>query len=65
MNILIPALLVALLSGCAANGPAADPVRQEVLADMAQARAEGSFPVTEKQFTYPNWPGLAGRTAAR
>jgi len=48
---LIPALLVAALSGCAATPT--DPVRAKALADIQQARAEGSFPLTEGQFVYP------------
>jgi len=48
---LIPALLVAALSGCAATPT--DPVRAKALADIEQARAEGSFPLTEAQFVYP------------
>ncbi len=60
-KILIPALLAALLSGCAASGtaPAGDAVHQQAIAEMERARADGSFPLTEKQFTYPDWPGLA------
>ncbi|TQK11362.1 hypothetical protein [Herbaspirillum sp. SJZ107] len=48
---LIPALLVAALSGCAATPT--DPVCAKALADIEQARAEGSFPLTEGQFVYP------------
>jgi hypothetical protein len=48
---LIPALLAAALSGCAATPT--DPVRAKALADIQQARAEGSFPLTEGQFVYP------------
>jgi len=48
---LIPILLAAALSGCAATPT--DPVRAKALADIEQARAEGSFPLTEAQFVYP------------
>jgi len=60
---LIPALLVALLSGCASTG-GNDPVRQRVLADLEQARADGSYPLTEAQYIYPNWD-KSTRTSAR
>ena len=48
---LIPVLFVAAPSGCAATPT--DPVRAKALADIQQARAEGSFPLTEAQFVYP------------
>lgn len=53
----------ALLSGCASNPLTAnnDPVRARVLADLAQARANGTYPVTEAQFVYPNWPELQAK----
>jgi len=53
---LIPALLVSLLAGCASTGPATsdDPVRQRVLAELEQAKADGSYPVTEA--AYANLP---------
>jgi hypothetical protein len=50
---LIPALLVAVLSGCASTGN--DPVRNRVLAELEQAKAEGTHPLTEAQYLYPNW----------
>lgn len=54
---LIPVLLVAALTGCASttNVAANDPVRARVLADLAQAKADGSYPLTEAQYVYPNW----------
>jgi hypothetical protein len=32
-----------------------DPVRTRVLAELQQAKADGSVPLTEAQFVYPNW----------
>ena len=53
---LIPVLLAAALSGCASTGNVAnDPVRAHVLAELAQAKADGSHPLTEAQYLYPNW----------
>ena len=53
---LIPALLVSLLAGCTTSNPVAsnDPVRQRVLAELEQAKADGSFPITEA--AYANLP---------
>ena len=48
---LIPVLLVAALSGCAATPT--DPVRAKALADIERARAEGSFPLSEADYVYP------------
>lgn len=48
---LIPVLLVAALTGCAATPT--DPVRAQALADIQQARVAGSFPLTEAQYVYP------------
>jgi hypothetical protein len=54
---LIPVLLVAALSACASTGNVAsqDPVRARVLAELEQAKADGSHPLTEAQYLYPNW----------
>jgi hypothetical protein len=54
---LIPVLLLAALSGCASTGNVAskDPVRAHVLAELEQAKADGSHPLTEAQYVYPNW----------
>lgn len=52
-KLLIPVLLAAALSGCAST--ANDATREHVLADLAQARADGSMPLTEAQYVYPNW----------
>jgi hypothetical protein len=54
---LIPVLLVAALSACASTGNVAsqDPVRARVLAELEQAKADGSHPLTEAQYVYPNW----------
>ncbi|MEW6022770.1 MAG: hypothetical protein AB1807_11590 [Pseudomonadota bacterium] len=53
---LIPALLVTLLAGCASTNQVAsnDPVRQRVLAELEQAKADGSYPMTEA--FYANLP---------
>ena len=59
-KLLLPVLLVAALSGCAATPT--DPVRAKALADIEQARAEGSFPLSEAQYVYPN---LAAAQQAR
>lgn len=48
---LIPVLLAAALTGCAATPT--DPVRAKALADIEQARANGSFPLTEAEYVYP------------
>jgi len=50
---LIPVLIVAALSGCATS-TSTDPVRQRALAKVEQARADGSLPLTEAQYVYPN-----------
>jgi hypothetical protein len=54
---LIPVLLLAALSGCASTAKLAsnDPVRARVLAELEQAKADGSLPLTEAQYVYPNW----------
>jgi hypothetical protein len=54
---LIPVMLVAVLSGCASNARLAsnDPVRARVLAELEQAKADGSYPLSEAQYVYPNW----------
>lgn len=57
---LIPVLLAAALAGCAATPT--DPVRAKALADIEQARAKGSFPLTEAQYVYPR---LAGAPTVR
>jgi Domain of unknown function (DUF4148) len=56
-KLLIPVLLAAALAGCASTDTVAanDPVRARVLADLAQAKADGSYPLTEAQYVYPNW----------
>lgn len=58
-KLLIPAFLVLALSGCASARVANDdPVRARVLAELQQARVDGTYPVTETQYLYPNWPEL-------
>jgi uncharacterized protein YceK len=54
---LIPVLLVVALSGCASTTKLAssDPVRARVLAELEQAKADGSYPLSEAQYVYPNW----------
>jgi hypothetical protein len=51
---LIPVLIAAALAGCATTGNN-DPVRAHVAAELAQARADGSLPLSEAQYVYPNW----------
>jgi len=53
---LIPAILISLLAGCASTGASTsnDPVRARVLAELEQAKADGSYPVTEA--FYANLP---------
>lgn len=55
-NILLPALLLSLVAGCASTNPAGsdDPVRARVLAELEQAKADGSYPITEAH--YANLP---------
>jgi hypothetical protein len=57
MKTLIPLFVVAVLSGCASTGQVAsnDPVRARVLAELEQAKADGTHPLTEAQYLYPNW----------
>jgi outer membrane biogenesis lipoprotein LolB len=52
---LLPVLAALMLSGCASTAPSNDPVRQHVLAELAQAKAAGLVPLSEAQYTYP-WP---------
>jgi len=53
---LIPALLVALLAGCAStNAASTDPVRARVVAELEQARKDGTYPPSEANYVYPNW----------
>jgi hypothetical protein len=51
LPLLLPLFFAAALAGCAATP--ADPVRAKALADIEQARADGSFPLTEAQYVYP------------
>ena len=52
----IPALLVALLAGCASTKAAStDPVRARVVAELEQARQNGTYPPSEADYVYPNW----------
>ena len=63
---LLPALLALSLSACATHAPvvAGDAVRQHLVAELIQAQQDGTYPLTEKQFTYPNWPELATQQRA-
>ena len=58
---LIPALLVSLLAGCASTTVAAtdDPTRVRVLAELEQARKDGSYPPSEADYVTPNWIKVA------
>lgn len=62
-NLLLPALILSLVAGCASTGNVAsnDPVRARVLAELEQAKADGSYPITEAH--YANLP--APRPVAR
>lgn len=50
---LIPFLAAAVLSGCATTSN--DPARARAIAGIEQARADGSLPLTEAAYVYPNW----------
>jgi opacity protein-like surface antigen len=52
---LIAVFLVAALAGCASAAANTDPVRAQAAAGVAQARANGSLPLSEAQYVYPNW----------
>ena len=58
---LVPAVLVSLLAGSfSANAaPAADPVRARVVAELEQARQNGTYPPSEADYVYPNWVKIA------
>lgn len=65
-KILLPALLLSLVAGCASTNPASsnDPVRARVLAELEQAKADGSYPITEAH--YANLPvDRSARASAR
>lgn len=55
LNLLLPMLCAALLAGCASTLATGDPVRAHAIAEVARARADGSLPMTEAQYVYPNW----------
>ncbi|WP_312549399.1 hypothetical protein [Massilia sp.] len=63
-NILLPALLLSLVAGCASTNPAGvdAPVRDRVLAELEQAKADGSYPITEAH--YANLPAPRNVPAA-
>lgn len=63
-NTLLPALLLSLVAGCASTNPAVadDPVRARVLAELEQAKADGSYPITEAH--YANLPAPRASQAA-
>jgi ABC-type uncharacterized transport system auxiliary subunit len=52
---LAPLLFAAVLCGCASTATNNDAVRTKAIAEVAQARADGSLPLTEAQYVYPNW----------
>jgi hypothetical protein len=58
---IVPALLISLLAGCASTSNAAstDPVRARVVAELEQARKDGSYPPSEADYVYPNWVKIA------
>ncbi len=55
--VLIPVVLAALLAGCASTDTVAsnDPARARAQAELAQAKADGTHPLTEAAYVYPNW----------
>jgi hypothetical protein len=60
VKFLVPAVLISLLAGCASAGTAStDPVRARVVADLEQARKDGSYPPSEADYVYPNWVKVA------
>lgn len=60
-KILLPALLLSLVAGCASTNQASsnDPVRARVLAELEQAKADGSYPITEAHYANLPAPGMA------
>jgi hypothetical protein len=58
---LVPAVLISLLAGCAStnNVASTDPVRARVVAELEQARKDGSYPPSEADYVYPNWVKVA------
>jgi len=52
-------LLAASLAGCATSSTGGDAVQRQNMAELKQGWQDGSFPVTEKQFVYPNWLAAA------
>lgn len=57
---LVPALVATLLAGSAFAQPAStDPVRARVVAELEQARKDGSYPPSEADYVYPNWVRIA------
>lgn len=54
---LVPAVLATLLAG-AATTASADPARERVVADLQQARQEGSAAPSDAGFVYPAWVQL-------
>jgi hypothetical protein len=65
-SLLLPVLLASSLSACATRSPAVqdDAVRQHLVSELVQARKDGTFPPTEKQFTYPAWAEQTSSTPA-
>jgi outer membrane biogenesis lipoprotein LolB len=57
IKLLLPLLAAAALSACASTSQVAsnDPVRARVQAELAQAQADGTHPLSEAQYVYPNW----------
>jgi hypothetical protein len=62
----LPALLAFSLSACATHSPAVgdDAVRRHLVSELVQASKDGTFPLTEKQFTYPAWAEQASTPTA-
>lgn len=67
-KIFLPAVLLSLVTGCASTNPAVtnDPVRIRVLAELEQAKADGSYPITEAHYANlpaPRAPHASSRVA--
>lgn len=63
LSLLVVGSATVALCGCASfnDSNEIDPVRQRLVAEVAQATSEGTLPGNEKQFIYPHWPELTAR----
>lgn len=62
-KLLLPAIALALLAGCASTGPD-DGIRARNLAEIEQARKDGTFPITERNYVWPAWEQPSARASA-